>query len=96
MDTLTPIWTDYDEEADILYLRLHPDVQDARTQETDHGVLIDRDATTGEVVGIEILDFLGHFVVLPHLSWLSDLGISPEVLSFLRQKGHELQHDAVA
>lgn len=96
MDTVKPIWTDYDAEADILYIRLYSDVQDARTQEADHGVLIDRDATTEEVVGVEILDFLGHFVVLPNLSWLSDLGLSPEVLSFLRQKGQDLQQDAVA
>jgi uncharacterized protein YuzE len=94
MDTLAYIWTDYDEDGDIFYVRLRPEVQDARTQEADHGVLIDRDPASGEVVGIEILDFLGHFAVLTDLSWLSSLGILSEIIPFLHQKAHELQQSA--
>ena len=74
MATLAPLSTQYDDEEDILYVRLrHPDVQPLRTEEADHGVLIDRDPTTQEVGGIEILDFLGHFAVLKDLSWLGGL-----------------------
>ena len=94
MDTLTNIWTDYDEDADILYVRLRPDVQDARTEEAEHGVLIDCDPATGEVVGIEILDFLGHFAVLADLSWLPPLGVPSETIPLLRQKANELQQAA--
>lgn len=91
MDTTVTTWTDYDEDADIFYVRLRPDTQDATTQEADHGVLIDRDPTTREVVGIEILDFLGHFAALKDLSWLSPFGLPAEVLSLLKQKVHECQ-----
>lgn len=91
MDTTVTTWTDYDEDADIFYVRLRPDVQDATTQEADHGVLIDRDPTTREVVGIEILDFLGHFAALKDLSWLSPFGIPTEVLSLMKQKVRECQ-----
>lgn len=94
MDTLANIWTDYDEDADIFSVRLRSEVQDARTQEADHGVLIDRDPATGEVVGVEILDFLGHFAVLPDLSWLSSLGVPADILPLLSQKAHDLQHAA--
>jgi uncharacterized protein YuzE len=88
------MWTDYDEDADIFYVRLRPDVQDARTQEGEHGVLIDRDPTTEEVVGIEIMDFLGHFAVLPDLSWLLPFGVPADVLPLLSRKAHELQQAA--
>jgi|SRR5216684_4324906 len=96
MATLVPLSTNYDGEEDILYVRLrHPDVQAPRTEEADHGVLIDRDPATKEVVGIEILDFLGHFAVLRDLSWLAPAGVSPDVLSLLRQKAQELQQKAI-
>jgi uncharacterized protein YuzE len=91
MDTTVTSWTDYDEDADIFYIRFRPDAQDATTQETDHGVLIDRDPTTREIVGIEVLDFLGHFAALKDFSWLAPLGIPAEVLSLLKQKVHECQ-----
>ncbi len=94
MDTTMSIWTDYDEDADIFYVRIRSNVQDATTQEADHGVLIDRDPTTKEIVGVEILDFLGHFAALKDLAWLSPLGVPPEVLPLLRQKVHEWQHAA--
>jgi uncharacterized protein YuzE len=94
MDALARIWTDYDEDADIFYVRLRPNIQEARTQEAEHGVLIDRDATTGDIVGIEILDFLGHFAVLADRSWLASLGVPADVLSLLSQKATDLQHDA--
>jgi len=90
MDALAHIWTDYDQEADIFYVRLRSDAQDVRTEEAEHGVLIDRDPSTGEVIGIEILDFLGHFAVLKDLSWLTPLRVPSELLPFLRQKAHEL------
>ena len=96
MDALAHIWTDYDQEADIFYVRLRLDVQDARTQETDQGVLIDRDPVTGEVIGIEILDFLGHFAALKDLSWLPPLGIPSAVLPLLGQKATELQQAALS
>src|SRR5712691_2656630 len=85
---------DYDREADIFYVRRCSDVQDARTDEAGNGVLIDRDPATGEVLGIEILDFLGHFAACRDLSWLCSHGISDEILRFLRQKAHELQQSA--
>jgi|SRR5712692_52197 len=94
MDTLSNLWTNYAEDADIFYVRLRSDVQDARTQEADHGVLVDRDPTTGDVVGIEILDFLGHFAILADLSWLLPLGIPSEIIPLLRQKANELQQTA--
>jgi uncharacterized protein YuzE len=96
MDTTVSMWTDYDEDADIFYVRLCPDGQVATTQETDHGVHIDRDPTTREIVGIEILDFLGHFAMLKDLSWLSPFGLSAEVLSLLKQKAHECQQPPVS
>jgi uncharacterized protein YuzE len=96
MATAVNLWTQYDEDADIFYARLRSDVQDATTQEADHGVLIDRDPATGEVVGIEILDFLGHFAALKDLSWLSPFGIPPEVLPLLRQKAHECQQTSLS
>ncbi len=40
-----------DKEADVLYVRLCPEADDVRTGEANHGVLIDRDPPTGEVVG---------------------------------------------
>ena len=94
MDTLTHVWVDYDQEADIFYVRLCADIQNARTDEAGHGVLIDRDPATGEVLGIEILDFLGHFAACRDLSWLDSHGISDEILRFLRQKAYELQQSA--
>ena len=97
MATLAPLAVSYDAEEDILYVRLrHSDVQPPRTEEADHGVLIDRDPTTKDVVGIEILDFLGHFAVLKDLSWLAPAGISSDILSFLRQKAQELQQQLTA
>ena len=97
MATLTPLSITYDGEEDIFYVHLrHPDVQAPRTEEADHGVLIDRDPATKEVVGIEILDFLGHFALLKDLSWLAPAGISSDVLSLLRQKVHELQQKAAS
>jgi len=68
LDTLTNFWTNYDEDADIFYVRLRSDLQDARIQEADHGVLVDRDPTTSDLVGVEILDFLDHFAILADLS----------------------------
>ena len=94
MDTVTCVWMDYDEAADIFYVRLRSDVQDARTDETGHGVLIDRDPVTGEIVGIEILDFLGHFAPCKDLSWLGSYGISGEILRLVCQKARELQQSA--
>lgn len=94
MDTLGHVWVDYDQEADIFYVRLRADVQDARTDETGQGVLVDRDPATGEVLGIEILDFLGHFAACRDLSWLGSYGISGELLRLLRQKAHELKQSA--
>ena len=94
MDTLAHIWVDYDQEADIFYIRLRSDVQDAHTDEVGHGVLIDRDPATGEVLGIEIVDFLGHFAACRDLSWLDFHGISDEIVRFLRQKAYELQQSA--
>ena len=84
MDTLAHVWVDYDQEADILYVRLRSDVQDARTDEAGHGVLIDRDPATGELVGVEILDFLGHFAACRDLAWFGSYGISDEILCLLR------------
>lgn len=89
MDTLANMWTNYDEDADIFSVRLCPDIQDARTQEVEHGVLVDRDPATGEGVGIEIMDFLGHFAVLPDLSWLLAFGIPADLLPLLSRKAHE-------
>ena len=94
MDTFAHVWVDYDQEADIFYVRLRSDIQDARTDEAGHGVLIDRDLATGEVLGIEILDFLGHFAACRDLSWLDSYGISGEFMRLLRQKTHELQQSA--
>ena len=94
MDTLAHVWVDYDQEADIFYVRLRSDVQDARTDETSHGVLIDRDPATGEVLGLEIVDFLGHFAACRDLAWLGSYGISDEILRFLHQKAHELKQSA--
>ena len=94
MDTLAHVWVDYDQEADIFYVRLRSDVQDARTDETGHGVLIDRDPATEEALGIEILDFLGHFAACRDLFWLGSYGISGEILRLLRQKAHELKQSA--
>jgi uncharacterized protein YuzE len=94
VDTLAHVWVDYDQEADIFYVRLRSDIQDARTDEAGHGVLIDRDPATGEVLGIEILDFLGHFAACREISWLGSYGISDEILRFLRQKAHEFQQSA--
>jgi hypothetical protein len=74
---------------------LCPDGQGATTQEADHSILIDRDPTTREVVGIKILDFLGHFAVLKDLSWLSPFGIPAEVLSLLKQKVRECQQTSL-
>lgn len=94
MGTFAHIWVDYDQEADIFYVRRCSDVQDARTDEAGHGVLIDRNSATGEVLGIEILDFLGHFAACRDLSWLGFYGISDELLHFLRQKAHKLKQSA--
>ena len=94
MDTVTCVWMDYDEAADIFYVRLRSDVKDARTDETGHGVLIDRDPVTGEIVGIEILDFLGHFAVCKDLAWLGSYGISDEILRLMCQKAREHQQNA--
>ncbi len=57
-------------------------------------MLIDRDPATEEVLGIEILDFLGHFVACRDLSWLASYGISDEILRLLHQKAHELKQSA--
>ena len=94
MGTSAHVWVDYDQGADIFYVCLRSDVQDARTDETSHGVLIDRDPATGEVLGIEILDFLGHFAACREISWPGSYGISDEVWRFLRQKAHALQQSA--
>ena len=94
MDTVACVWMDYDQEADIFYVRFRSDVRDARTDETGHGVLIDRDPATGEVLGIEILDFLGHFAACRDLSWLGSYGLSHEIVWLLRQKARALQRSA--
>jgi hypothetical protein len=49
-------------------------------------VLIDRDPATQEVVGIEILDFLGHFAVLKDLSWLATKPLPEELIASLREQ----------
>jgi uncharacterized protein YuzE len=95
VDTTVTPWTDYDADADIFYLRLCPNEQDATTQEVDHGVHLDRNPTTREVIGIEVLDFLGHFAMLKDLSWLSPLGIPAEALALLKQQIHECQQTPV-
>ena len=94
MGTLAHVWVDYDQEADMFYVRLRSDVQDARTDEAGHRVLIDRDPATGEVLGIEILDVLGHFAACREISWLGSYGIPDEILCLLRQKARELQQSA--
>lgn len=94
MDALAHIWTDYDQEADIFYVRLRPDVQDARTDEAGHGVLIDWNPSTGEVLGLKILGFLGHFAACRDLAWLVPLGIPDEVLHLIRQKAQEIKQSA--
>lgn len=91
METVTPLWTDYDEEMDIFYIKLRePDVQAPRTYEVGGGVLIDRDPASKEIIGIEILDFLGNFTVMRDLSWLRAVGIPDEVLTFLQETGRDM------
>jgi len=49
--------SDYDEEADILYLWTEPGQRPAVTYEDDTGVLVQLDPETREFIGLMLVDF---------------------------------------
>jgi uncharacterized protein YuzE len=52
-----PLISDYDEEADILYLWTEPGARPAVTHEDDSGVLVQLDPDTREFIGLMLVDY---------------------------------------
>lgn len=79
----------YDRDADVLYISIGAP-RPAHTYEEEEGVLLRRDPTSQEVVGVTILDYEEHFRRLPDLSWLETKPLPQELIAYLR--GRPLLH----
>lgn len=76
---------DYDEVSDVLYLSLG-EPRPALTHEDREGLLIRKDAQTGELVGVTVLAYHRHFRHLPDVSWLAALGLIPDLVDYLEER----------
>jgi uncharacterized protein YuzE len=75
----------YDQEADVLYLSVGPP-KPSSIIEDQEGLLIQRDLTTGEVVGATVLDYQQRFRGLPDLSWILGLQLPQDLTNFLLRR----------
>jgi uncharacterized protein YuzE len=83
----------YDQEADVLYLSVGPP-KPSSVIEDQEGLLIQRDLTTGDVVGATVLDYQQRFRELPDLSWILGLRLPQDLTDFLlrRAPAQNLSH----
>jgi uncharacterized protein YuzE len=83
----------YDQEADVLYLSVGPP-KPSSIIEDQEGLLIQRDLTTGDVVGATVLDYQQRFRELPDLSWILGLRLPQDLTDFLlrRAPAQNLSH----
>jgi uncharacterized protein YuzE len=83
----------YDQEADVLYLSVGPP-KPSSIIEDQEGLLIQRDLSTGEVVGATVLDYQQRFRELPDLSWILGLRLPQDLTDFLlrRAPAQNLSH----
>jgi len=83
----------YDQEADVLYLSVGPP-KPSSIVEDQEGLLIQRDLSSGEVVGATILDYQQRFRELPELSWILGLRLPQDLTDFLlrRAPAQNLSH----
>ena len=75
----------YDRDADVLYVAIGSP-RPAYTDEDEQGLLIRKDAKSGETVGVTILDYEEHFRQLPDLSWLTSKPLPEELVAYLRER----------
>ena len=80
-----PLDISYDGEVDVLYISMgHPRATHA--EEERDGLLIEKDATTGEIVGVTVLDYEQKFRRLRDLSWLIHLPLAKPMTHFLIER----------
>ena len=75
----------YDQEADVLYLSVGSP-KPSSIIEDQEVLLIQRDLTTGEVVGATVLDYQQRFRGLPDLSWILGLRLPQDLTNFLLRR----------
>ena len=78
----------YDDEADVLYVSLGAP-RAADTLPGEHGLLVRKDMTTGEVVGVTVLDYEQHFRKLKDLSWLAESDLPSDLAIYLQLRPSE-------
>jgi hypothetical protein len=79
------ILIDYDEASDVLYLSLG-EPRPALTHEDREGLLIRNDPQTGELIGVTVLSYDHHFRHLPDVSWLENVGLTPDLVDYLEER----------
>jgi hypothetical protein len=72
----------WDEARDVLYISVGTP-RPAWTEEEDHGVLVRFDLKTNTVIGVTITEYREHFQKLFDLSFLQDLHLPPQIVSYL-------------
>lgn len=75
----------YDQEADVLYLSVGQP-KPSSIIEDQEGLLIQKDLTTGEVVGATVLDYQQRFRGLTDLSWILGLRLPQDLTDFLLRR----------
>jgi len=75
----------WDEARDVLYISVGGS-RPAWTEEEDHGVLVRFDLGTNAMVGVTITEYQEHFQKLPDLSFLQNLHLPPQIVSYLEAR----------
>ncbi len=76
---------EYDDASDVLYLSIGAP-RLALTEEGPEGLLIRKDPTTDELVGVTVLSYDGHFRHLHDVSWLETMNLTPDLVGYLEER----------
>jgi uncharacterized protein YuzE len=75
----------YDEDADVLYVAIEKP-READSFDAGHGLLVRKDPTTNEIVGVTILHYGHLFKKLEDLTWLNQLGLPGPLKEYLMSR----------
>jgi hypothetical protein len=76
---------EYDDASDVLYFSVAAP-RHALTEEGPEGLLIRKNPTTDELVGVTVLSYDRHFRHLRDVSWVETVGLTPDLVSYLEER----------